>query len=195
MGKKISHKISKDEKKNNNNNKDFHSCIKVLKPKVYITDNSNFKRLVHELTGNRNSNTTFSPPSTETQVVIEKVVPVIDLEDQRESVYTSSSSSSTREVSIDASIEILPDHYELLCNQVFCSDEDFVQVCDQICSFDDTNLQERVIGTQDMDLLANCGDYLESWLLESNQYNPNFYNGCIQKEDVSIYDYEPSWLL
>ncbi|KAG2712680.1 hypothetical protein I3760_04G137600 [Carya illinoinensis] len=47
-------KISKNEKQ-------VHSLIKVLRPKLYIIDSSNFKRLVQELTGNISPYT--SPPT------------------------------------------------------------------------------------------------------------------------------------
>ncbi|KAI6673230.1 hypothetical protein NL676_001136 [Syzygium grande] len=62
MGKEVmvseaSMKVSKNsEKKPHPHQQHLHSLIKVLKPKVYITDASSFKRLVQELTGNARSN-------------------------------------------------------------------------------------------------------------------------------------------
>ncbi|KDP34053.1 hypothetical protein JCGZ_07624 [Jatropha curcas] len=57
MGKKqseeASSKISKKEKKQEM----ISSWIKVLRPKVYITDSSSFKKLVQQLTGNGTSQT------------------------------------------------------------------------------------------------------------------------------------------
>ncbi|PIN11577.1 hypothetical protein CDL12_15819 [Handroanthus impetiginosus] len=64
MGKKSGQspmKISKYEKKQN-----LNGLIKILRPKVYITDSSNFKNLVQELTGNGKiySPVLSSPPSS-----------------------------------------------------------------------------------------------------------------------------------
>ncbi|KAI3465926.1 hypothetical protein Pfo_022589 [Paulownia fortunei] len=61
MGKKSSSKtpmkIHKQEKKQH-----LNSLIKILRPKVYITDSSNFKNLVQELTGNGKYSPVPSPP-------------------------------------------------------------------------------------------------------------------------------------
>ncbi|KAG6407128.1 hypothetical protein SASPL_130111 [Salvia splendens] len=56
MGKKSkqSSPLTKQEKKQQSNN----TLMKMLKPKVFITDSSNFKSLVQQLTGNEAS----SPP-------------------------------------------------------------------------------------------------------------------------------------
>ncbi|KAA8547177.1 hypothetical protein F0562_003614 [Nyssa sinensis] len=74
MGKKLSQsslKITKNDKKQ------LNSLVKVLRPKVYITDSSSFKRLVQELTGN--SISISSPPPT----ILPPVghVPDIEIED------------------------------------------------------------------------------------------------------------------
>lgn len=75
MGKKLSHKSSgKIEKKQPPQQQEgINTLIKVLKPRVYITDSSTFKSLVQELTGNGNITSgipSFPPP-----------LPVIDLDD------------------------------------------------------------------------------------------------------------------
>ena len=60
----ISMKISKSKPKlEDNSKKQLNKLIKVLRPKVYITDSSSFKRLVQELTGNGNNynNIAISP--------------------------------------------------------------------------------------------------------------------------------------
>ncbi|KAF5201475.1 hypothetical protein FRX31_008944 [Thalictrum thalictroides] len=66
MGKGVSqasHNISKSDKKSVN------SLIKVLRPKVYITDSSSFKKLVQELTGNgREPISPFTPPPKQEQL-------------------------------------------------------------------------------------------------------------------------------
>ncbi|GAA0166530.1 hypothetical protein LIER_40204 [Lithospermum erythrorhizon] len=63
MGKKLSSnqastKISKEDKKKLQHQ--LNTMIKILRPKVYITRSSDFKRLVQELTGN-NGNNNYSP--------------------------------------------------------------------------------------------------------------------------------------
>ncbi|KAK6142281.1 hypothetical protein DH2020_022629 [Rehmannia glutinosa] len=50
-------KISKHEKR-----QELNSLIKILRPKVYITNTSNFKTLVQQLTGNGNYSPLSSPP-------------------------------------------------------------------------------------------------------------------------------------
>lgn len=66
MGKKVimnnfqSQKISKNNSHNNGNKKNFNKLIKLLKPKVYITESCNFKNLVQQLTGN--GSVISSPP-------------------------------------------------------------------------------------------------------------------------------------
>ncbi|KAL8506258.1 hypothetical protein ACS0TY_017216 [Phlomoides rotata] len=77
MGKKSSHsslKISKDEKKQQLNN-----LIKIQRPKVYITDSSNFKNLVQQLTGNQKySPVESSPPPPPPPPTWEDVLPFSD---------------------------------------------------------------------------------------------------------------------
>ncbi|GLT28290.1 hypothetical protein SLA2020_032320 [Shorea laevis] len=52
MGKKISQAPAKISKSNIEKKQRVNSLIKVLRPKVYITDSSSFKKLVQELSGN-----------------------------------------------------------------------------------------------------------------------------------------------
>ena len=101
MGKKVNQLASKTSK----NEKQLHSLIKVLRPKVYITDSSSFKQLVQELTGYR-SQTTAKPEETE------KVVPVVEIEDQGEI-------PSTTTLSMDSSFYSFE-----LCDQTFQSAEE-----------------------------------------------------------------------
>lgn len=62
MGKKFSQDSVKISKMSSSNKKiNLNSLIKVLRPKVYITDSSTFKTLVQELTGNGNGITSPSP--------------------------------------------------------------------------------------------------------------------------------------
>lgn len=57
MGKK-----STQPKHHQNKEKIHRSLIKILRPKVYITDSSSFKTLVQQLTGNGNGSPVSSPP-------------------------------------------------------------------------------------------------------------------------------------
>ncbi|KAF5731335.1 hypothetical protein HS088_TW18G00012 [Tripterygium wilfordii] len=95
MGKKVNQKSFRISK-NSNQKQQFNSLIKVLKPKVYITDSSSFKGLVQELTGDGGSTT--SSPIAET--VPENVPVLVETE-------------SSIEGSIDASNDSLE-----FCNQV-----------------------------------------------------------------------------
>lgn len=76
MGKKPTHKSSRkiEKKQSPQQEEGLNTLIKVLKPRVYITDSSTFKSLVQELTGNgniTNGTPSFPPPP----------LPVIDLDD------------------------------------------------------------------------------------------------------------------
>ncbi|KAF9590053.1 hypothetical protein IFM89_030365 [Coptis chinensis] len=89
-----SHKICKSDKQHVN------SLLKALRPKVYITDCSSFKKLVQDLTGHGKDLTghgsepvTFTPPPK--QEVLHYQVPVIDLEEYVEP-------ESSPELSVDS---------------------------------------------------------------------------------------------
>ncbi|EXC25810.1 hypothetical protein L484_019444 [Morus notabilis] len=111
--KELSQEASVEASKNNiHGKKDFSNRIKVLRPKVYITDSSNIKRLVQNLPGNGTS----SEPSRE-RSRIEKV-PIIDIYDQDQG----EPESSLEVVSIGATTDSSDDN-----NQVFL-DQDFNRV-------------------------------------------------------------------
>ncbi|KAH8509179.1 hypothetical protein H0E87_011083 [Populus deltoides] len=141
MGKKVSQasmKISKNEKNQ------LGSLIKVLRPKVYITDSSSFKRLVQELTGNGKTIPSPPPPS-KPQTVLENVA-VVNVEAHGEPV-------SSMETPIDASIDSLEfgdqlvsfteelnqpyNHGEPESNMYtsFDASVDSLELCDQLVSF------------------------------------------------------------
>ncbi|PIN25631.1 hypothetical protein CDL12_01634 [Handroanthus impetiginosus] len=66
MKKKKSTQTSlKTPKKHIKNNHQINNLAKILRPKVYITDSSNFKNLVQELTGNGKFSPISSPPTTD----------------------------------------------------------------------------------------------------------------------------------
>lgn len=60
MGKKVIMNNSQYQKKKKKKY-DFNKLIKLLKPKVYITESCNFKNLVQQLTGNNNGSIISSP--------------------------------------------------------------------------------------------------------------------------------------
>ncbi|KAG9447977.1 hypothetical protein H6P81_014105 [Aristolochia fimbriata] len=62
--------------------KQFNTMLKVLRPKVYITDSASFKRLVQELTGNGRQNPT-SPSRSPEKDLCENVVPVMEVAEGR----------------------------------------------------------------------------------------------------------------
>lgn len=198
MGKKVSQtslKISKKEKK------EFNSLIRLLRPKVYITDSSSFKRLVQDLTGNGASNPNTSSSSLHPQkkhnLVDEEQIPVVHIIDDQDR-----EDQGDTEGSLDASIDTstLDDSSEL-CNQVFMSDQEFNQLCYQIYSDDTTTTtttKNYEGSTADQLLVDDMLPFqdLESWLLDTDHpYDPFFNNGFAQiDQQVSIYDYELSGL-
>ncbi|KAJ7960654.1 VQ motif containing protein [Quillaja saponaria] len=158
MGKKVSQAPVKITKSESNQ---FKSLIKVLKPKVYIIDSSDFKTLVQELTGNGSTTTSSLPPPFLETKEVDKI-PVIDIEDQREN------GSRRVEVSTDVSIDD-------------SSNEEFNQVWHQMCLYD--NALEDSIVTKPVDHLFTYQE-LESLLLDEEPYT--FYNGYKALEEESI---------
>lgn len=205
MGKKVSPKISKNEtnENKNKNNKDFNSWIKVLRPKVYITDSSGFKSLVQELTGNGSSSSlpiTTAPPPMKPQEVDNQIQ-----DDYYYQVEPESSTDVTVDVSVDNSSDdqyLYSNHQVLLTTDHDLQDDyDDHQVYNQIISLEDTGLEDWTSSQiQEVDML----DYgsLESWLLDFDhlQHHPyslcnGYVNQSTEQPEVSIYDYELSGLL
>lgn len=179
MGRKVS-QTSLKISKNDHQNHQFNSLIKVLRPKVYITDSSSFKNLVQELTGN-GSPTTLSPPSLEPNIV-EINSPLIGTEPQSDHDTSPEVSNSPQETS-NNSPELC---YDSLIN------EEFNQIYNQLC-LDDLAFQGSVANQSIDHLLAYQN--LESLLFD---VEPNSLYNCfeqMEQPDVSIYDYELSGLL
>lgn len=178
MGKKVSQSTSVKTSKNNEK-KDFNSWIKVLKPKVYITDSSSFKQLVQELTGNGNGTTSSSHTLTKPQEI--KKVPVIEIDEDDEPESSAEAASFSFDATTDSSE---------FCNQVFL-DQDFTQVYNEVF-LEDINL-ENSVANQQVDLLAYWD--IEKLLLDYDSRGSlcNGY-GPIE-QDVSIYDYELSGVI
>ncbi|EEF46111.1 conserved hypothetical protein [Ricinus communis] len=91
MGKKLG-QLASSEVSNNNDKKQFNNWIKVLRPKVYITDTSSFKKLVQELTGNGTA-------VSKLQTVEKSTVPSSISEDHKDQP------ESSLETSLDSSSE------------------------------------------------------------------------------------------
>ncbi|KAL2322524.1 hypothetical protein Fmac_026903 [Flemingia macrophylla] len=177
MRRKISQESLKISKHDHQKHQ-FNSLIKVLRPKVYITDSSSFKKLVQELTGN-GSPTTLSPPPLEPNMP-ENSYHLVGTETQKD---PETSPDDTSIISPEETTNNSPE----LCYHALMNEE-FNQVCNQLC-LDDLAFQDSVSNQSIDHLLAYQN--LESLLFDVEQ-NP-FYN-CYE-QDVSIYDYELSGLL
>jgi hypothetical protein len=186
MGKKVSQtsvKISKKEKK------EFNSLIRLLRPKVYITDCSTFKTLVQDLTGNGSSNISITTSSSSHPQQQHKV-PVVDVEEYQV--------EPERRTSVEVSTDTSFDSSEFCNQEVFMNDQELNQLCYQMYS-DDTTTTNILEGSSPStaDQLVDMSPFqdLESWLLGSEPFDP-FNNGYGQfDQDFSIYDYELSGLL
>lgn len=168
MGKKlneVSSPISKNKKQQ------FNSLIKVLKPKVYITDTSNFKRLVQELTGNGSNEISTPPTNKPSQIIDQHIVDIVQDGDQ----FSLQQDNSVEQV---MSVDSL-DSFDSVWNQVILNEE-IDQTWRQIYE-DVTAVDSSINHNQNMDLLA-CQE-IESWLLDSDdhkQYSSlNYQHNCM----------------
>ncbi|CAK8567768.1 unnamed protein product [Lathyrus sativus] len=155
----------------------FNNLIKVLKPKVYITNSSCFKKLVQELTGNADSNS-LSPQTLEVSKVVENCNII-----------------ETETTSFDNSVSTEGTSYNSSQTSGFsCDDrvlnEEFNQVCNQLCLDNESLFFQDFMVNQPLDELMAFQN-VESLLFDVELPNP-FYNYCqeIEGTDVSIYDYE-----
>lgn len=187
MSLQASFKVTKkNNHESNNNKKHLNNLINVLRPKVYITDSSNFKRLVQELTGNGSSSSTmpFSPSPRRTEAALENNVPVIDIVDD----YGDKLKASVEACSFDASVDSFD-----FCHNLVSFTEGFREVDDQMY-LDDATFDVSVMNDQlGTDWLAYQD--LESWLLDIDQPCPSSFNGFGQNQEVSICDYKLSGLI
>ncbi|KAF5731336.1 hypothetical protein HS088_TW18G00013 [Tripterygium wilfordii] len=153
--------ISKNEKKQ------FNSLIKVMKPKVYITDSFNFKRLVQELTSN-GSTISSAPPQTKPSQIVETSITVIDIADPQ-------SSCSTEDESVDESFDPFDACYHVVLNEE-------INVANKTCDLSSTMQLEN---------LSNDWD-LESWLLatEPNSFHTSYASFSQDEQEVCLYAYE-----
>ncbi|KAI3410278.1 Lipase_3 domain-containing protein [Psidium guajava] len=207
MGKNIvtlnqaSLKISKHQKRHQQQQQQFNSLIKVLRPRVYITDTSCFKKLVQELTGNGTSEHDDDHLLVRRES-LKKAITVPQIEDHRRrrrrhqgddssnrylSNHTSSPLSSSDGVS---NRQVLDETYffeeELMTLEHSTSNSNPM--------FDSLSTSAGSVHSKSPSF--SCED-LESWLLDMEMLPAApFCNGLAQLEpEVSIYDYELSGLL
>ncbi|KAG4175008.1 hypothetical protein ERO13_A11G156700v2 [Gossypium hirsutum] len=174
MGKKIISQVKAKISKTSCSDKKplMNSMIKVLRPKVYIIDSSSFKSLVQELTGN---STVSSPSSSSSSSSSEKMVPVIEVEDD----HGNPESSMEYSASFDASVESFR-----ACNGL-------------TLPLDDTNIQSEYMLMNQRESSLVYGDLQAFLELDADEQCfgglDNVYSEIGQ--EVSIYDYELSGLI
>lgn len=180
MGKKLSEaslKIPKNQKQQ------LSSLIKALRPKVYITHSSGFKKLVQELTGNNTASSTtisassYSPSSApkmdpQNCIILADDVQITDhleLEASFDSSEVSASSSSEANTTTS------------------CSSSEF-------CCYNQTCLDDTTLGrseaNQSMDHFLAYQN-LETQLFDA-EVERDFLHDCYAQpeQEVSTYEYE-----
>ncbi|MBA0560577.1 hypothetical protein Golob_017465 [Gossypium lobatum] len=172
MGKKIISQVKGKISKTSCSDKKplMNSMIKLLRPKVYIIDSSSFKSLVQELTGNP----TVSSPSSSSSSS-EKMVPVIEVEDD----HGNPESSMEYSASFDASVESFR-----ACNGL-------------TLPLDDSNISSEYMLMNQRESSLVYGDLQAFLELDADEQCfgglDNVYSEIGQ--EVSIYDYELSGLI
>ncbi|OIT37590.1 hypothetical protein A4A49_54851 [Nicotiana attenuata] len=181
MGKKVtagqaskSHKIiSKNNNHIHDNKKQLNNLIKFLKPKVYITNSSNFKNLVQELTGNGSSSPMISsPPPPDHHHDHDQRLQFIDHQYQEYS----------QELSIDSSKGSIPSSFNTF--EASFQEPSF--------SWLDSNNYSNMGNQDQMDFSEEYRN-IETWLLEMDSYTSyhHQYEGHVPfiQEQVSVDDY------
>ncbi|KAJ4849065.1 hypothetical protein Tsubulata_037810 [Turnera subulata] len=147
----------------------FHN-LEVLRPKVFITDSSNFKRLVQELTGNNGTSSISPPPPAELAATNNgRIMGMGDQPYQQE--------SSMESLFVEG---LIVDSLEL-CDQLCVSEEAISQVdndrayVDYHAAFDASN---PMMQAED---LSPYRDF-EMWLLDGDDDSCSFFNGYAQSE-------------
>lgn len=206
--------ISRSE--SNKNKKDLNSWIKVLRPKVYITDSSSFKSLVQELTGNGSSSSLPIPPTSSSATTATTSPPLpgkAQMVEIQDDYYPQVEPESSTDVTLDVSVDDSSDdqywyssHLQVLLTSHDDDHQDHYhddnhQVYNQITNLGDTSLEDwtTMNEIQDLELLDYHGG-AESWLVDVDDHllHPcSSYKGHVQstEQEVSIYDYELSGLL
>lgn len=166
----ISSKISKKDHYSKHQHQEFNSLIKVLRPKVYITDSSSFKNLVQQLTGNGNGNITTS---TSTSTSTSTPPPVHDDDHPQVQFYVETLSASfNTEPPNSASSSGFCDLDQFWNSEIMCLDQN------------DAVFEEDHLGLDEI-------NYIESLLFDEKLVEEQqipFYGQL--EQDISIYDYD-----
>ncbi|KAK1566443.1 hypothetical protein Q3G72_000020 [Acer saccharum] len=175
----------------------LNHLIKVLRPKVYITDTSNFKSLVQQLTGNINATSSSSlslPPSSQSSP-LDRTEVVLHVEDDHhihggdhqlpQQSNTNCSAEEANSSSFEASVD---------------NDHSFDQLCDinvnVLSSLEAENgcrvQLNEISSSSSMNEQYSSWDWLayqeiESWLLDDVHVDRHRHN---YQPEVSVYDYE-----
>lgn len=204
MGKKIltlnqaSLKTSKHQKKHQQQRQQqqqFDSLINVLRPKVYITDTSCFKKLVQELTGNGTAREHDDHPLL-CHESSKKVITALEKEDHHHHRHHHGGDDSDQYFSNQTSSSMSSDGVSN--RQVFdgtYSFEEELMTLGHSTSNSDLMVDSLSPGGASVSKSASfsCEDH-ELWLPYMEPAAP-FFNGLAQLEpEVSIYDYEVSGL-
>lgn len=182
-------KISKKEKK------ELSSLIRLLKPKVYITDSSSFKMLVQDLTGKGSSNISITTSSSHPKIqqhrvlVEEEEIPVVNIEEDQGEPQGSTSVDVSTDASLDTS--------ELFNQDVLLNDQELNQICYQTYSDTITTTTTLEGSNSTVDQLVDMLPFqdLESWLLGTEPFD-SFNNSYTQIfQEFSGNDYDLSGIL
>lgn len=179
MGKKATQASSKSSNKNHEK-KQLSSLIKILKPKVYITDASSFKTLVQQLTGNertcRRSSSSSSPinPTVPEQVQVPSVNVCMGDEDDDHGIFLEIKSISNEVNSFDPSID---------SSLEFCDNQVINIIPEELQQF----TYEQLMGLEDQHREAE--DY--NYMLNMNQKDVDFYSLVYQDVESWLLEVEP----
>lgn len=173
MGKKMmsrtcshSQKISKNHDKHKK--QQLNSLINFLKPKVYITDSSNFKSLVQELTGKEKSHPDSSSPPAIPQPFEAPVMPAVVHDVEGDQTFQEDRIDEFSVDSLEESSQTLSFGSTIESSMVPCIQEPF----------------------DGFDNFAQYKD-LESWLLETDLDHYDDVNVPVVQhdlQDVSVFD-------
>ncbi|KAK3183396.1 hypothetical protein Dsin_030682 [Dipteronia sinensis] len=189
--------VGKDE--NCSKKQQLNHLIKVLRPKVYITDTSNFKSLVQQLTGNINatSSSSLSPPSSQSSP-LDRTEVVLHVEDDHHHIQggdhvdhqlpQQSNNNYRAEEANSSSFEASVDN------------DSFDQLCDinvnMLSSLEAENYNRvqlnDISSSSSMNEQCSSWDWLayqeiESWLIDDVHVDHHRHN---YQQEVSVYDYE-----
>ncbi|KAK2661932.1 hypothetical protein Ddye_000506 [Dipteronia dyeriana] len=174
----------------------LNHLIKVLRPKVYITDTSNFKSLVQQLTGNINatsssSSSSLSLPSSHSSP-LDRTEVVLHVEDDDHQInggdhvnhQLPQHSNNNRSVEAASSFEASVDSFDQLCdiNVNMLSSLEAENQCWVQLNEISSSMNEQY-SSWDWPAYRE----IESWLLDDVHVDHHRNN---HQQEVSVYDYE-----